>query len=86
MSPHRNYLLEHYKKLFYVENLNLSKTNKETSDKVNSYFQSYLKPTKIPLFTITQLNDSLNDLSDSSVKGFDKLSYQLIKISASEIS
>ena len=79
-------LINHYKKLFFVEDSSLSQDQIEISLKVKNYSSAYLKPSKIPNFTVNQLNKSLNELSNSSVKGFDQLSYQLIKKSITDAS
>ena len=72
-------LIDHYKKLFYVDDSNLNQKQTEIRQKLKNYTTGYIKPSKLHFFTFEQLRKSLTKLSNSPVKGFDQLSYQLIK-------
>ena len=84
IAPER--LLDHYKKFFHDAESNLSVDQNYLNNQVNQRIKSYVKPSIFPFFTADQLSDIIRNLDSSLIKGYDKMSYQLIKKSYSEIS
>ena len=76
-------LFDHYKFFFIDTQSNLSDKQQEITKQVKYFFNSYTKPLNFPFFTINQLDTALADIDNSPVKGFDSISYQLIKNSNS---
>ena len=79
-------LFEHYKSFFMDEQSDLTDKQQNLSNQVNDFFNVYTKPLNFPFFTIGQLDLALDDIENSPVKGFDSISYQLIKKSVSTTS
>lgn len=78
ISINSSILFNHYKNFFYEHNITLNREQKVISDKVNETFNTFNKPTNIKKFKASQLEEVLNNLKKSHVKGFDKVSYFLI--------
>ena len=74
----QNILFDHYKN-FFQDNLILSEEQMNIKEKVDSNFKNFVKMDNPVLFKIIDLKDILKDLKNSNVKGYDKISYNLIK-------
>ena len=76
-----DHLKDHYSNFFKESNVDLSEEQNEISLKVKSLFDSYSnqKLTDLPLFKQEILDQIFKDLDYSTVKGFDFLSYNMIK-------
>jgi hypothetical protein len=64
---------------------NLDTRQQNISQKVSDYFGSYIKTQNFPFFTMQNLEEEFKDLTESSVKGFDRISYQLLLNSSTPI-
>ena len=79
-------LFNHYKSFFMDDQSNLNEKQQNITKKVNDFFGAYTKPQNFPFFTMDQLDNALNETDNSPVKGYDSISYQLIKKSISSTS
>ena len=72
-------LFNHYKNFFFESNFNLNAEQKIIAEKVNETFNNFSKKIIIKKFKATDLEKAVNELKNSHVKGFDKISYNMIK-------
>ena len=79
-----NILHNHYKDFFLDNKDNLTDSQKNLNEKVKVYFDENINATNPQKFKQTDLNSILDDLENSNVRGFDSISYNLIKNSLSE--
>ncbi len=77
-------LLDHYRNFFYDSSSNLSEAQLIIKDEVNSTYENYTPPTSLSLFKLRDLEEILKELKASEVKGFDTITYSLIKRVGSE--
>jgi len=71
-------LFNHYRQFFYENEFNLNPEQKLISEKVNKAFDSFSKNKIIKKFKESDLDKVLKELKNSHVKGFDKISYNMI--------
>ena len=74
-----NKLYNHYKASFSDDQSDLSSKQKNISIQVNDYFKSYTKSQNFPFFTAENLTNALSEIDNSKVKGYDLISYEIIK-------
>ena len=72
-------LFNHYKNFFFESNFNLNAEQKNIAEEVNETFYNFSKKIIIKKFKATDLEKAVNELKNSHVKGFDKISYNMIK-------
>ena len=78
-----NKLFEHYKSFFTDDKSDLNTKQNTITSQVNDYFNSYSKPQNFPFFSSENLSQALNEIDNSKVKGYDLISYEIIKKSLS---
>ena len=71
-------LFNHYKQFFYENDSQLNEEQKLISDKVSYTFNSFSKNKIIKKFKDSDLEKVIKELKKSDVKGFDKVSYNMI--------
>jgi hypothetical protein len=76
-------LFDHYKSFFTDDKSDLTLSQQNITSQVNDYFASYSKPQNFPFFTPDNLSRALIEVKNSKVKGFDLISYEIIKGSLS---
>ena len=76
-------LFEHYKSFFTDKKSDLTSKQQNITSQVNDYFNSYKRPQNFPFFTSENLSQALNEIDNSKVKGYDLISYEIIKNSLS---
>ena len=74
-----NELFAHYKKFFNEEFSNISLEQRNIESIVNKTFEKFHYPSNVILFTFHDLESIINNLKNSNVKGYDSISYSLIK-------
>ena len=79
-------LFKHYKSFFMDNESNFTEKQQNINKKVNDFFDSFSKPKNFPFFTMDQLDYALNDIENSVVKGYDSISYSMLKNSISSVS
>ena len=72
-------LFNHYKNFFYENDFAPNVEQKLISEKVNETFNNFSNNKIIKKFKASDLEKTLKELKNSHVKGFDKISYSMIK-------
>lgn len=77
-------LLDHYRNFFFDDQSSLSDAQLLIKDEVKTTYDNYSPPSNIPFFKLRHLEDIIKELKSSEVKGFDSITYNLIKRAGSE--
>jgi hypothetical protein len=72
-------LFNHYKNFFFEKEFTHSDEQKIISDKVKETFNNFTNNKIIKKFNLSDLEKAIKEIKNSNVKGFDKISYNMIK-------
>jgi hypothetical protein len=72
-------LFNHYKNFFFENEFTQSDEQKIISDKVKETFNNFTNNKIIKKFNLSDLEKAIKEIKNSNVKGFDKISYNMIK-------
>ena len=82
ISPEK--LLDHYRNFFHEDESNFTDSQLIMIDEVKTRLDNFSTPSNLPFFKLHHLEQIISELKISNVKGFDSLSYSLIKKASSD--